>query len=49
MKPENKEWHDRFVFDIPVGRVGNKQVFQHRVDEEDLINQLKLIAKDGSM
>jgi thiol-disulfide isomerase/thioredoxin len=49
MRPENKEWHDRFVFDIPVGCVGNKQVFQHRVDEADLVNQLKLIAREGSM
>jgi hypothetical protein len=44
MKPENKEWHDKFVFDIPVGCVGTRQVFQHRVDEAHLFNELKSIA-----
>lgn len=44
--PENKELHDQFMFDIPVGFVKGKELFRHRVDDDLVLKRLKSIIEE---
>jgi thiol-disulfide isomerase/thioredoxin len=35
-KPENKNFHDVFLFDTPIGYIGDKEIFRHKVDEAEV-------------
>jgi hypothetical protein len=45
-KPENKEYHDAYLFDVPVGFIEGKEVFRHCVDEMELETVLRKTMKD---
>jgi hypothetical protein len=45
MRPENQEWHDKYVFDIPVISLDGKEIFRHRVDEMELTKTLQAAMK----
>jgi len=36
-KPENKNWFDKYKWDIPVGHVDGNEIFRHRVSEEKIL------------
>lgn len=45
--PENKDLHDQYMFDIPVGFVKGKELFRHRVDEDEVLKRLKSIIDEN--
>lgn len=42
--PENKHWHDKYMFDIPVCHFMDKEIFRHRVNDEDAL--IKIIEAE---
>ncbi len=45
MLPEYQEWHDKYVFDIPVISLDDKELFRHRVEEGELLRTLEQSLK----
>jgi glutaredoxin len=41
MQEENQQWHDRYVFDIPVISLMEKELFRHSISSNALIQVLK--------
>ncbi|KAI8989457.1 hypothetical protein BDB01DRAFT_542934 [Pilobolus umbonatus] len=37
-----KEFHDKYIFDVPVLHMNDKFLMQHRVPEESLLEAIKL-------
>lgn len=46
MRPENQEWHDKYVFDIPVISLDGRELFRHRVDAAELTKALEAAMKN---
>ncbi|KAF2078296.1 hypothetical protein CYY_000388 [Polysphondylium violaceum] len=44
-KQENKEYFDRFKFDVPVAMIDKKVLFKHRIDEDKLYYDLESAIK----
>jgi hypothetical protein len=40
-KPENKKFHDMFLFDTPLGYIGDREIFRHKVDEQEVEAMLR--------
>jgi hypothetical protein len=51
MLPENKAFHDEFVFEIPVVQVAStgEELFRHRVNESKVGQFLTNYAKETSL
>jgi len=39
--PQNLSWHEKYRYDIPVIHLNEKEIFRHRLKEEDLLSVLR--------
>jgi len=44
--PENKTWFDKYEYDIPVGHLNGKFLFQHRIEPDELKSLLEKFEKE---
>jgi len=44
--PQNREYHDKYLFDVPVIHLDGKEIFRHRVNEAELLSVLRKETSD---